>query len=152
VVPQGTTLQALASDADGAQLAETRRWNSLQLCQALGIPSVLLGLDAPSLTYRNLQDVFGQWVSTTLLGYVAPVEQQLTAQCLPRSMVARFDTTAILRPDYAGRVDLAVKGLAGDVYTQDEARALVDLPPAESAPVADAPPQLAVVPPQEAAQ
>lgn len=147
VVPMGTSLTALNSDADSAQLTESRRWNALQLCQALGIPSVLLGLDAPSLTYRNLQDVFSQWVATTVMGYIAPLEQQLTMQVLPRGVEAHFETAAILRPDYAGRVDLAIKGLAGDVYSQDEARALVDLGPLDQ-PVA--PPQLSVVP-QEAA-
>lgn len=145
VVPMGTTLQALSSDADSAQLTESRRWNSLQLCQALGIPSVLLGLDAPSMTYRNSQEVFSQWVATTVMSYIAPVEQQLTMQVLPRGTEARFVTEAVLRPDYAGRVDLAVKGLAGGVYTHDEARSLVDLPPTDQP---AAPPQLSVVPDQ----
>jgi HK97 family phage portal protein len=148
VVPQGTQIQALSSDADSAQLTESRRWNALQLAQAIGIPSVLLGLDAPSLTYRNLTDVFGQWVSTTVMGYVAPLEAQLTMQVLPSGVEAHFETAAILRPDYAGRVELAITGLAGNVYTQTEARALVDLAPVDTP---TDPPQLSVVP-QEASQ
>lgn len=150
VVPTGTTLTPLSSDADSAQLGETRRWNALQLCQALGIPAALLGLDAPSLTYRNIQDVFSQFVATTVMGYLAPLEAQLSAQCLPRTMVAKFDTNAVLRPDLAARVALAVQGLGGNVYTPEEARALLDLPPGDNQPVAEGPPALSVVP-QEAA-
>lgn len=150
VVPAGTVLQALSSDADSAQLNETRKANSLALCQALGIPAALLGLDSPSLTYRNIGEVFQQFITTTVMGYVQPLEAQLTLQCLPRGTEAHFETASILRPDYAARVDLAVKGLQGRVMTTNESRALIDLPPVEVA--EDAAPPLALVPSQEMAQ
>jgi HK97 family phage portal protein len=130
VVPSGTTVTALNAPADAAQLIESRRWGAQQLAQALGIPAVLLGLDSPSLTYRNIQDVFSQFVSSTVMGLVVPLEQQLTSQCLPRTLTARFDPSAVLRPDLASRVNVAVQGLAGGVFTSDEARDLLDLGPA----------------------
>lgn len=130
VVPVGTVVTPLNSDADKSQLEQTRRWNAIQLCFALGIPPALLGLEGPSLTYKNINDLFSQWLTSTVVGrFLVPIEQQLSAQCLPRGVVARFSPAAILRPDLAARVKIAVEGLGGDVYTPDEARAVLDLPP-----------------------
>ena len=129
VTPQGTIIHALDSNAEDAQLSETRRMNDQQLAMALGIPGALLGLDAPSLTYRNIVDVYQQFITSTVMGYLIPLEQQLTLQCLPRTHQAYFGTTEVLRPDLAARMDIATSGLSAGLYTSDEARALVDLPP-----------------------
>lgn len=147
VTPAGTDITVLPSDAEKAQMNESRKWNSQQLAAALGIPGALLGLDSPSLVYRNLVDVFQQFISTTILSYLVPVEEQLTEQCLPRGTSARFDTSMVLRPDLAERVSIAVSGLAGGVYTPDEARDLVGLAPLpDGAAVApETPAQLALV-------
>jgi HK97 family phage portal protein len=134
VVPNGTTITALTSDADKAQLAETRRWNAVNLAIAMGVPPVLLGLEAPSLTYRNLGEVYQEYLSSTVMGLLVPIEQQLTAQVLARGVEARFDTRAVLRPDIAGRVDLAIKALGAGLMSRTEARSIIDLPPDIGAP------------------
>lgn len=131
IVPTGTVVTPLNAQADGAQLIESRRWGAQQLAMALGIPGAMLGLDAPSLTYRNITDVFQQFITTTVMSYLVGLEEQLTSQCLPRGTRARYSTDAVLRPDVAARVGLAVQGLTGGVYTPDEARALLDLAPAD---------------------
>lgn len=133
ITQTGTTITPLNSDADGAQLNESRRWGAQQLAMALQIPGALLGLDSPSLTYKNITDVFSQWISTTVMGYLVPIEMQLTSQCLPRNVEAKFDVSAVLRPDLAGRVALATQGLAGGIFTTTEARQMVDLPDADPA-------------------
>lgn len=146
VAPAGTDIVVLASDAEKAQMNESRKWNSQQLASALGIPGAMLGMDAPSLTYRNITDVFQQFISTTVMGYLVPVEEQFTSQCLPRGTEAKFDTSAVLRPDLAERVSIACEGLVGGVYTPDEARALVGLAPLpDGVPVPEQPAQLALV-------
>jgi HK97 family phage portal protein len=129
VAPAGTTIQALTADADGAQMSETRKWNAQQIALAMGVVPALLGLDSPSLTYKNLSDVYRQFISSTVLSYLVPIEDQITAQCLPYGQRARFDPRSLLRPDTEGRVDIAVKGYQAGVMTRDEARSVVDLPP-----------------------
>lgn len=127
VVPGGTDLEVLDSNAEDSQLNETRKLNSQQLAMAMGIPGALLGLDSPSLTYRNITDVFQQFLTTTVMSYIVPLEQQLSSQCLPRTTTARFNQAAVLRPDLAARVDLATKAMAADLLTRDEARSFFDL-------------------------
>lgn len=147
VIRGNDDIVALNVDADKAQMTESRRWNSHQLAVCLGFPPALVGLESPSMTYQNVETVAQQYVTTTVMSYLRPMEEQFTLQCLPRGYVARFDLSAILRPNLAERVDLAVKGLGGGVYTVDEARELVDLPPAtEAAPGLDvSEPALALV-------
>lgn len=154
VTPFGTDVKTFSGNAEEAQLAETRKANAQALAIAVGIPGALLGLDAPSLTYRNITDVFQQFITTTVMGYLSPLEQQFTLQTLPRGNKARFTTGNVLRPDLASRVTIAVQGLGGNVFNRDEARALVDLPPdpasdpEASSPAVDEtdiPPSLAIV-------
>ena len=127
VVPGGSELAVLDANAEDSQLNETRKLNAQQLAMAMGIPGALLGLDSPSLTYRNITDVFQQFITTTIMAYIVPLEQQLSAQCLPRTTTARFNQTAVLRPDLAARVDLATKMTAAGLITTNEARSLFDL-------------------------
>lgn len=131
VTPAGTVVKPLSSNAEDAQLNDTRRQNMQQLAMAIGIPPALLGLDSPSLTYRNITDVFQQFITTTVMGLLVPLELQLTEQTLSRPLSAFFSANEVLRPDIAERVGIAVDGLAQGLFTATEARALVDLPPAE---------------------
>jgi HK97 family phage portal protein len=129
VTPAGVKVNEMDSDAEKAQLADTRKANDVKLAMACGIPGALLGLDAPSLTYRNIVDVLQQFLSTTVMGYLEPAEQQFTAFCLPHDIETRFQTAAVLRPDFAERMSIAVKGYDAQLMTRDEGRALIDLAP-----------------------
>ena len=129
VLPGGTELEVLSADAESAQLNETRKLNSQQLAMAIGIPGALLGLDSPSLTYRNITDVFQQFITTTVMSYLVPLEQQMTLQCLPRGTYARFFPGAVLSPDLTARVELAISSIKGGLYTTEEALAFFNLNP-----------------------
>ena len=132
VVPAGTSLETLEGDAEQAQLNETRAKNNQELAMALGIPGALLGMDAPSLTYRNITDVFQQFITTTVMSYLVPLEQQLSLQCLPQGTQARFNQANVLRPDLPARVELATQCLTSGLFTRDESRVFFDLARIES--------------------
>jgi HK97 family phage portal protein len=127
VVPNGTKLNVLDGNAEESQLNETRKMNAQQLAMAMGIPGALLGLDSPSLTYRNITDVFQQFITTTVMSFIVPLEQQLSLQCLPRNQEARFFQANVLRPDMAARVQLANEAMGSGLFTREEARAFFDL-------------------------
>lgn len=130
VTPQGTIVHVFNSgSAEEAQLAEIRRFNQQALCMAIGVPPALLGLDAPSLTYRNITDVFQQFFTTTVMHYLVPLEQKLSQQCLQPGTRARFFTQAVLRPDMSERVDIAVRALQANLFDRDEARRMFNLTP-----------------------
>jgi phage portal protein BeeE len=93
----------------------------------MGIPGALLGLDSPSLTYRNITDVFQQFITTTVMSYIVPLEQQLSAQALPSQSLARFQQANVLRPNLEARVTLATQCLQSGLFSRDEARMFFDL-------------------------
>lgn len=127
VLPSGSKLHVLDGNAEESQLNETRKMNAQQLAMALGIPGALLGLDSPSLTYRNITDVFQQFLTTTVMSYLVPLEQKLSLQCLPRNQEARFFQANVLRPDMAARVELANSAMTSGLFTREEARSFFDL-------------------------
>lgn len=129
VTPTGTTIDVIPNDAESAQLVEARKWSNAALAIALGVQPSMLGLEGPSMTYRNISDVSQMMVNTTEMRYLVPVEQQLTAQCLPRGVRARFSTSALVRPDWNVRMTQALQGFTGGILTNAEARAMLDLPP-----------------------
>jgi HK97 family phage portal protein len=55
VLPSGYTLTPVVSNAEQAQLVESRQWNAAAVAMMLGIPSYKLGLAGPSMTYQNIE-------------------------------------------------------------------------------------------------
>ena len=129
VTPVGTEIDVIPNDAESAQLVEARKWSNAALAIALGVQPAMIGLEGPSMTYRNMNDVAQMMVNTTEMRYLIPVEQQLSAQCLPRGIKARFSIAALVRPDWNTRMDQAIAGFAGGILTNAEARSMLDLPP-----------------------
>ncbi|HZW73569.1 MAG TPA: phage portal protein [Caldimonas sp.] len=127
VTPMGTKITVLPNDAVAAQLVEARKWNNQALALALGVPAAMLGLDAPGMVYRNLTQANQQFIETTVMRYLIPVEQQLSSQCLARGTSARFDPIGLLRPDVNDRATQSIALYSAGVISLDEARAMIDL-------------------------
>jgi HK97 family phage portal protein len=127
VTPLGTKITVLPNDAVAAQLVEARKWNNQALALALGVPATMLGLDAPGMIYRNLTQANQQFIETTVQRYMLPVEQQLSAQTLPRNLAARFDPVGLTRPDVNDRATQAIALYGAGIIDLDEARAMIDL-------------------------
>lgn len=131
ITPTGTDITVLPSDAESAQLVEARKWANASLAMALGFQPAMLGLEGPSMTYRNIAQVNQQTINTTVMRYLVPIEQQLTAQCLPAGTSARFNPAMLMRPDVGERITQALAAFTGGLVDVDEARAMLDLPPNE---------------------
>lgn len=129
VTPVGTDITVLPSDAESAQLVEARKWSNASLAMALGVQPAMLGIEGPSMTYRNINEVNQQTINTTVMRYLVPIEQQMSAQCLPAGTNARFNPAALMRPDVGERITQALAAYTGGIVDVDEARAMLDLPP-----------------------
>src|SRR5262245_13472044 len=55
VMPMGYLLTPIVSNAEQAQLVESRNWNAELCAMVLGIPPWKLGLQGPSMTYANVE-------------------------------------------------------------------------------------------------
>jgi HK97 family phage portal protein len=130
VIPSSTTFIPLATDADKSQLVQARQWDATMVAMILGVPPFLLGIETQRHTYTNAETEFGRFVSTTILRILRPLEQQLSAQCLPRGNTAEFWTGALLRADTATRAQAASVLYGSEIITLEEARTLAGFPAA----------------------
>jgi HK97 family phage portal protein len=137
VVPNSTTFTPLATDADKAQLVQARQWDAQTVAMALGVPAFLLGIETQRHTYTNAENEFGRFISTTVMRLLAPLEQQLSLQCLPRGNTAEFWTGALLRADTMTRAQAAVALYGAEIIDLGEARELAGFP-REGGPIEDA--------------
>jgi HK97 family phage portal protein len=129
VVPASTTFQPLATDADKSQLVEARQWDAQTIAMMLGIPPYLLGIESQTHTYSNSETEWDRFLKTTMFRLLAPLEQQLTAQCLPAGNTAEFFTGALLRSDTITRAQAATTLYTANLITLEEARELAGFPP-----------------------
>lgn len=92
-------------------------------------PSIVNVLSQSSLTYATTTDEMRRWLALALYpGYLARIEAAFS-QFLPRGQVAVFDTSNVLRADYAKRVDTGAAAVAAGLITAEEWRAQEGLPP-----------------------
>jgi HK97 family phage portal protein len=128
VIPPSTTFTPLATNATDAQLVQARQWDATMVAMILGVPPFLLGIETQRHTYTNAENEFGRFITTTIMRLLAPLEQQLSAQCLPRGNTAEFSTGALLRADTSTRAQAAVSLYGADIITLGEARTLAGFP------------------------
>jgi HK97 family phage portal protein len=98
------------------------------------IPPSLLNVEAhSSLTYATTLDELRRWLTLTLMpGYLARIEASFS-DLLPRGQTATFDTSALLRMDFAARIATYAESIAAGIHSVGEVRALEGLPPTPAA-------------------
>ena len=80
------------------------------------------------MTYNNIETAAIDMLRDTLMGYISPIEDQLTA-LLPRGQSARFNLDAVLRPDTKTRYEAHALAIQTGFLTVDEVRDIEGLPP-----------------------
>lgn len=130
---------------ESAQLTEQRMHQDGEAARMFGIPGSLLEYARPgsSLTYQNVNEVWVQFVRSTLApNYLEPIEQAMS-DLLTRQTVARFNLDGLLRADVKTRAEVYEKLVPIGVMTTEEARQSEGLDPGnvETAPVPLSPPQ-----------
>lgn len=115
---------------EDAQWLEAQSWGVLDIARLLGLPGdyVLAAVEGSNLTYANLEMIDAQFLRTTLFPlYLAPIEEALS-RCLPRGQEARFDASALLRPDAKTRAEMDNIYVPLGVYDADHVRTREGIP------------------------
>lgn len=138
VIPPELTFIAQAFSPRDMALIESRQYDAEQIAAAFGVPAPLLNLPLPAsgLTYTNTASLAEFWWRFELLpGPVEAITQAL-GRLVPAGNWVEADASRYLRPDLPTMVESVTKLLDAGIVTAVEARALLDLPPAE-APIRD---------------
>jgi HK97 family phage portal protein len=132
----GLKFQPLSINSQDAQLVEAQRMSLEDIARVFGVPPPLIG-DLSHATLNNSETLIQHFLSMSLGSYLEHIERSLDRLFgLNNSEYIELDTAALLRTDFAGRVDGLTKAVQGGLMTPSEARAREGLPPIKGGDVA----------------
>jgi hypothetical protein len=136
-----TEFKPLSFSPVDAALDTTKRGNLADICMAFGLdPNGALGISlGNSSTYANVQAYYSR-LKADLLPWIETYEQVLSA-LLPAGQSVRLDFSELTRPDPEQQYAALAGAITSGLMTQDEARAVIGLPPAPEPPPPPPPPE-----------
>lgn len=130
VLPTGYVLTPVVSNAEQAQLVESRTWNAEAVAMLLGVPSWKLGLPGPTMTYQNVETADIDFVRDGVDRWAAPLAAAFTKWLMPRGTTVRFDYANRMRADARTTSDVLRTYTDAGILSIDEARSQIGRPPA----------------------
>lgn len=125
----GATWQKTSADPDEAQMLESRKFAVEEVARLFRIPPALLQSQMPGATaYASREQDALQFVTFTLLPYIRAIESHLN-RVLPAGQYIKINVEGLLRASLADRAAAYSVLTQAGVMTDNEARALEDLPP-----------------------
>jgi HK97 family phage portal protein len=125
VLPSGYVLTPVVSNAESAQLVESRQWNAAAVAMMLGIPSYKLGLAGPSMTYQNVESADIEFVRDSVDRYGHPLSEAFTKWLMPRGTTVAWDYAGRMRADQKTTASVLTTYTAAGILTTDEARTVL---------------------------
>lgn len=129
ILPSGYVLTPVVSNAEQAQLVESRQWNAAAVAMMLGIPSYKLGLAGPSMTYQNIETADIEFVRDSVDRYGHPLVEAFSKWLMPNGTSVVWDYAGRMRADQKTTADVLTTYTGAGVLTKDEARAAIGRPP-----------------------
>lgn len=131
ILAAGLKFQQLSVDSVDAQLIESQRMSMEDVCRVFGVPPPLVA-DLSHATLNNSETLIHNFLAMSLGSYLEHIERSLDRLFgVASNSFIELDTTALLRTDFAGRIDGLTKAIQGGLMTLDEARAKEGLSPIE---------------------
>lgn len=131
LLSDGLELETYATpSASDALLLDGLNYFDAALARAFRVPpSIVNVLSQSSLTYATTTDEMRRWLALALYpGWLSPIEAAFT-DLTPRGQTVIFDTSNLVRTDYAARVQTGAAAIGAGLLTVDEWRAQEGLPP-----------------------
>jgi HK97 family phage portal protein len=134
VLPSGYVLTPVVTDADKAQLVESRQWNAAAVAMMLGIPSYKLGLAGPSMTYQNIESADIEFVRDSVDRYARPLSEAFSKWLMPRGTSVQWDYAGRMRADASTTAAVVGSLVSSGLLTIDEGRAMIGRGPLPETP------------------
>jgi len=115
--------------AADAMLLETVNYLDAVAARVMQIPPSLLNVTAQSaLTYSTTLDERQRWLQLGLYPGILNRIEAAFSDLMPRGQSAVFDTSNLVRMDFASRITTYATSIGAGIHTPEEARALEGLP------------------------
>ena len=130
VLAGGLKFQPMSVNSQDAQLVEAQRMSLEDICRVFGVPPPLVG-DLSHSTLNNAETLIQNFLSMSLGSYLEHIERAFDRLFGLNGGTewVELDVSALLRTDFAGRVDGLTKALTQGLMTPNEARAREGLSP-----------------------
>lgn len=130
VLTKGLEQSALqmSTNAD-AQLGETRLFSEKEIAKIYRVPLSMLGKDDAKFTNNEQLNTF--FLQHTLTPWMVRIQERLNwllTYPFAEDHYVEFDSDAMLRADYASRIDGLIKGMQNGVYTPNQVYDKENLP------------------------
>ena len=130
-IPAGSQLTPLTTKLGDNEFLELKKYSALQIANAFGIKPVQIN-DYSKSSYASSEAQNLAFLVDTLLFILKQYEEELNYKLLSEKELKqgyyfKFNTGMLLRADLKTQVESLVKGISGGLYTNNEARAYLDL-------------------------
>lgn len=131
VLGDGLKFEAMRMSAADSQLIEQLKWSAEVVCSTFHVPPYMVGIGAmPS--FNNIEALVKQYYGQCLQILIESMELCLDDGLdLPPGTGTELDLDVLFRMDSATMIDALGKGIGSALYSPDEARAKMNLPPVE---------------------
>ncbi|MDN4492889.1 phage portal protein [Ureibacillus aquaedulcis] len=135
VLQEGMEYEALSMNPNEIQMSETKKNTNSEICKLFNVPQHMVG-SSDNAQYINLEQNLS-FLKQTISPIIISLESAMDKSLLLESEKAegyffRFDTSEILRTTEKERIETLNIAVSSGIYTIDEARAKVDLPPTQN--------------------
>ena len=123
VMPQNVDYIKLGSDANSAQMLESRQYNITEIARFFNISPVMLG-DLSKASYSTLEMVLTQFVQVTLQPLVSMIQSELTRKLIPitENEYKNLDENYLIKFDKNTESNYYTNIVRGGIITVNEAR------------------------------
>ncbi|USK33526.1 phage portal protein [Bacillus sp. F19] len=132
VLQEGMDYQALSLNPEEMQLTQAKQGTNSEICKLFNVPEGLVNPHAKSY-YTSIEQNQLHFLKHTLAPIISVLEASMDRALLLESekdsgYFFRFDTSELVRATEQERVETAVTGIQGGLFTINEARTKFDLP------------------------
>lgn len=136
ILSNGLKFQPFSLSNEDSQLIEAQRMSVEEICRVFGVPPPLVG-ELSHATLNNSETLIQYFMSISLGSTLEHIERAFDRLFeLPNNEYVELDTSALLRSDFAARIEGLTKGVQGGLYTPNEIREKEGLGPVEGGNVA----------------
>ena len=129
ILPSGYLLTPVVSNAEQAQLVQSRTWNATLVAMILGVPVWKLGLQGPSMTYQNVETADIDFVRDSVDRYGRALSEAFTKWLMPHGTSVAWNYAGRMRADAKTTATVVTTYTNAGVLEIDEARAWLGRPP-----------------------
>jgi HK97 family phage portal protein len=128
-IPAGYELKPVGFDPAKGQLTEARRFQVIEIARVYGLPPVFLQ-DLTNGTYSNTEQQDLHLVKHLIAQWAKAFEEELNLKLFGQKAgrYVEHNLDALMRGDFASRINALSRGVQTTLYTPDEARALEGRP------------------------